>query len=122
MAKAPIDDTFIEAFTGIYCRVIVTADDKETLQKAAEDATATPSVVIGRTEGGIERYLSAKETPDGREGAILQFWGEINAKKTFQESLEKFEKELSFRIRKTSWLNPSPQSLTPCLNLKANLT
>lgn len=106
MTKPPIDNTFIEAFTGIYCRVILTADDKETLQKAAEDSTATPSVVIGRTEGGIERYLSAKETPDGREGAILQFWGEINAKKTFQESLDKFEKELSLRIRQDILVKP----------------
>ena len=106
MVKAPVDDTFIEAFTGIYCRVIVTADDKETLHKAAEDSTATPSVVIGRTEGGVERYLTPKETPDGREGAILQFWGEINPKKTFQESLEKFEKELSFRIRQDILVKP----------------
>jgi formylmethanofuran--tetrahydromethanopterin N-formyltransferase len=106
MVKAPIDDTFIEAFSGIYCRVIITADDKETLQKAAEDSTATPSVVIGRTEGGVERYLTAKETPDGREGAILQIWGEINPKKTFKESLEKFEKELSFRIRQDILVKP----------------
>jgi formylmethanofuran--tetrahydromethanopterin N-formyltransferase len=94
-----IDDTFIEAFAGIYCRVIVTADDVETLCKAASDSTATPSVVIGRTEGGVERYLSPDETPDKRVGAILQFWGEINPKKTFAESLKKFETELSYRIR-----------------------
>jgi len=85
-----IEDTFIEAFTGIYCRVIVTADDVETLCKAASDSTATPSVVIGRTEGGVETYLSEDETPDKRVGAVLQFWGEINPKKTFQESLKKF--------------------------------
>ena len=61
MPKAPIEDTFAEAFTGIFCRVIVTADDEETLRKAAEDSTATPSVVIGRTEGGVEKYLSQKK-------------------------------------------------------------
>ena len=66
MAKAEIEDTYAEAFTGIFCRVIVTADDEETLRKAAEDSTATPSVVIGRTEGGVEKYLSPKETPDKR--------------------------------------------------------
>ena len=59
--KAQIEDTFAEAFTGIFCRVIVTADDEETLRKAAEDSTATPSVVIGRTEGGVEKYLSQKK-------------------------------------------------------------
>jgi formylmethanofuran--tetrahydromethanopterin N-formyltransferase len=101
-----IDDTFIEAFEGIYCRVIVTADDVETLCKAASDSTATPSVVIGRTEGGVERYLNEEETPDGRVGAILQFWGEINPQKTFPESLKKFETELSYRIRQDILVKP----------------
>jgi formylmethanofuran--tetrahydromethanopterin N-formyltransferase len=106
MAKAQIDDTYAEAFSGILCRVIVTADDMDTLRRAAESSTATPSVVIGRTEGGIERYLTEKETPDKRKGAILQFWGEINPKKTFAESLEKFEKELSYRIRQDILVKP----------------
>lgn len=104
--KTLIYDTFSEAFQGIFCRLIVTADDEETLRAAAEDSTATPSVVIGRTEGGVERYLNYKETPDGREGVILQFWGEINSKKTFEESLRKFEKELSYRIRQDILVKP----------------
>jgi formylmethanofuran--tetrahydromethanopterin N-formyltransferase len=106
MAKAEIEDTYAEAFTGIFCRVIVTADDEETLRKAAENSTATPSVVIGRIEGGVEKYLSQKETPDKRNGAILQFWGEINPKKTFAESLKKFEIELSYRIRQDILVKP----------------
>jgi formylmethanofuran--tetrahydromethanopterin N-formyltransferase len=106
MTKPPIEDTFAEAFTGLFCRVIVTADDQETLRKAAEDSTATPSVVIGRTEGGVEKYLSPKETPDKRYGAILQFWGEINPKKTFEQSLKKFETELSYRIRQDILVKP----------------
>jgi formylmethanofuran--tetrahydromethanopterin N-formyltransferase len=106
MGKAQIEDTFAEAFTGIYCRIIVTADDKQTLRKAAEDSTATPSVVIGRTEGGVEKYLLPTETPDKRVGAILQFWGEINPKKTFEQSLQKFETELSYRIRQDILVKP----------------
>jgi formylmethanofuran--tetrahydromethanopterin N-formyltransferase len=104
--KALIEDTYAEAFTGIFCRVIVTADDEETLRRAAEDSTATPSVVIGRVEGGVEKYLSPKETPDKRKGAILQFWGEINPKKAFAESLKKFETELSYRIRQDILVKP----------------
>ena len=104
--KALIEDTYAEAFTGIFCRVIVTADDEETLRKAAENSTATPSVVIGRVEGGVEKYLSPKETPDKRKGAILQFWGEINPKKAFAESLKKFETELSYRIRQDILVKP----------------
>jgi len=106
MVKVPIEDTFAEAFTGIFCRLIVTADDEETLRKAAEDSTATPSVVIGRTEGGVEKYLSSKETLDKRVGAVLQFWGEINPNKTFEESLKKFETELSYRIRQDILVKP----------------
>lgn len=106
MGKALIEDTYAEAFSGLYSRVILTAEDKETVQKAAEDSTATPSVVIGRTEGGIEKYLTPKETPDNREGAVLQFWGEINPKKTFEQSLKKFEVELSYRIRQDILVKP----------------
>lgn len=104
--KVIIDDTFVEAFSGIFSRVIVTADDMETLTAAANDSTATPSVVIGRTEGGVERYLTEKETPDGRVGAIVQFWGELNEKKGFEKCLEKFEKELSYKIRQDILVKP----------------
>ena len=101
-----IEDTYAEAFDGIYCRVIVTADDEEILRKAAEDATATPSIVIGRTEGGIEKWLSEKETPDGRKGVILQFWGGIDERKPLEESIKKFEVELSYRIRQDILVKP----------------
>jgi formylmethanofuran--tetrahydromethanopterin N-formyltransferase len=104
--KELVEDTYAEAFEGIYCRVIVTADDEETLRKAALHATATPSIVIGRIEGGIERWLGIKETPDGRKGVILQFWGGIDSKKPFSESLKKFEIELSYRIRQDIIVKP----------------
>jgi formylmethanofuran--tetrahydromethanopterin N-formyltransferase len=106
MVKAQVEDTYAEAFEGIFCRVIVTADDAKTVRKAAEDASATPSVVIGRVEGGVERWLSKKETPDKRRGAVLQFWGQIDPKKTFGDSLKKFETELSYRIRQDILVKP----------------
>jgi formylmethanofuran--tetrahydromethanopterin N-formyltransferase len=104
--KADVEDTYAEAFEGIYCRVIVTADDDETLRGAAEDATATPSIVIGRVEGGVEEWLSPEETPDARKGAILQFWGAVDDKKPLEKSLEKFEAELSYRIRQDMLVKP----------------
>ncbi|MEM2336170.1 MAG: formylmethanofuran--tetrahydromethanopterin N-formyltransferase [Candidatus Bathyarchaeia archaeon] len=104
--KGLIEDTYAEAFEGIYCRVIVTADDEETLRKAALHATATPSIVIGRVEGGIEKWLSERETPDRRKGVVLQFWGGIDPKKPFSESLKKFEIELSYRIRQDILVKP----------------
>jgi formylmethanofuran--tetrahydromethanopterin N-formyltransferase len=104
--KAEIEDTYAEAFDGLYCRVIVTADDKEVLRRAANDATATPSIVIGRIEGGIEAWLSRKETPDGRKGAILQFWGGIEGGKPLDASIKKLEVELSYRIRQDILVKP----------------
>ncbi|MGB9842316.1 MAG: formylmethanofuran--tetrahydromethanopterin N-formyltransferase [Candidatus Bathyarchaeales archaeon] len=105
-AKPIVEDTYAEAFAGIFCRIIVTADDKRTVRSAAEDATATPSVVIGRVEGGIEKWLSKEETPDHREGALLQFWGAINPQTSFAASLKKFETELSYRIRQDILVKP----------------
>jgi len=104
--NAEIEDTYAEAFDGLYCRVIVTADDEEVLRRAAEDATATPSIVIGRIEGGIERWLGKKEAPDEREGAILQFWGEIDDGKPLDDSIKKLEVELSYRIRQDILVKP----------------
>ena len=106
VVKAEIEDTYAEAFAGIFCRVTVTADDESTLRRAAEDSTATPSAVIGRMEGGVEKWLSKNETPDQRKGAILQFWGEISRKTPFAETLKKFETELSYRIRQDILVKP----------------
>jgi formylmethanofuran--tetrahydromethanopterin N-formyltransferase len=106
VAKVEVEDTYAEAFTGIFCRVIVTADDSRTLRSAAEDSTTTPSVVIGRVEGGVEKWLSEKETPDQRKGAMLQFWGEMNRKASLADSLKKFETELSYRIRQDVLVKP----------------
>jgi formylmethanofuran--tetrahydromethanopterin N-formyltransferase len=104
--KAEIQDTYAEAFKGIFCRIIITADDARTLRSAAHNATATPSVVIGRVEGGIEKWLSPKETPDHRKGAILQFWGATDAKASLADCLKKFETELSYRIRQDILVKP----------------
>jgi formylmethanofuran--tetrahydromethanopterin N-formyltransferase len=104
--KAEIEDTYAEAFDGIVSRVIVTADHQEVLRRAAEDATATPSIVIGRIEGGIEKILDKQETPDVRNGAILQFWGGIDEGKSLEEDVKKFEAELSFRIRQDILVKP----------------
>jgi formylmethanofuran--tetrahydromethanopterin N-formyltransferase len=105
-AKVEIEDTYAEAFAGVFCRLILTADDEHTLRRAAEDSTATPSVVIGRVEGGIEKWLGESETPDKRKGAVLQFWGGLNPKKPFSNSLKKFEAELSYRIRQDILVKP----------------
>jgi formylmethanofuran--tetrahydromethanopterin N-formyltransferase len=104
--KDLIEDTYAEAFSGLYCRIIVTADDLETVEKAAEDATATPSGVIGRLDSGVERLLDKKETPDKRSGAILQFWKGLSRGRPVEDMLNRFEKELSYRIRQDILVKP----------------
>jgi formylmethanofuran--tetrahydromethanopterin N-formyltransferase len=94
-----VEDTYCEAFKGICCRVIVTAEDIETVRRAAYDATSTPGTVIGRVEGGVEAWLDADKTPDGRVGAILQFWYN-------KEDIPKFDVELSYRIRQDILVKP----------------
>ena len=111
-----VEDTYAEAFEGLYFRILVTADDKETLVRAAEDATATPSVVIGRIEGGIEQWVSKKETPDGRLGAILQFWSGIDEKKPLEESVRRFYREFSYRVRQDILVKPFTAVFDACQN------
>lgn len=95
---APIEDTYAEVFIGLCTRIIVTAKDDIRLKKAAYNSTALPSIVINRTEGGVERWLSPNETPDGRKGAILQYYGRYDPQAP-EKSLERFKRELSYRIR-----------------------
>jgi formylmethanofuran--tetrahydromethanopterin N-formyltransferase len=106
ISKDLVEDTFAEAFDAIYCRVIVTADDNNILKRAAEDATATPSGVIGRLDNGIERWLTREETPDKRKGAILQFWRGLDKGRPFEESIRRLEKEFSYRIRQDILVKP----------------
>lgn len=94
-----VDNTYAEAFSGIFCRALITADDEETLTRAAYDATSTPGAVIGRVEGGIESWVGPEHTPDGRIGALLQFW-------YGSDDVEKFEVELSYRIRQDILVKP----------------
>ncbi|MCW4042901.1 MAG: formylmethanofuran--tetrahydromethanopterin N-formyltransferase [Candidatus Bathyarchaeota archaeon] len=106
MGIEKLDETYAEAFEGIFIRIILTAEDLETLKAAAEECTSTPSIVIGRVEGGIERYLSEKETPDGRNGVIIQFWGGLDPSRPIEDSVKKFEIELSYRIRQDILVKP----------------
>lgn len=70
-----IDDTFAEAFNMRGTRVIITAQNLKWAYHAANAMTGFATSVIGcGVEAGIERELSAGETPDGRPGvSILMF-------------------------------------------------
>jgi formylmethanofuran--tetrahydromethanopterin N-formyltransferase len=107
-----IDDTYAEAFDGLFSRLLVTGErgltkkdtnspflENDPLRFAAYRATATPSTVVGRVEAGIEKWLSKNQTPDGREGVVIQYWGMYDREKSLKEQVEKFYKEMSIRIR-----------------------
>jgi len=70
-----IDDTFAEAFNMRGTRVIITAQNLKWAYHAASAMTGFATSVIGcGVEAGIERELSAEETPDNRPGvSILMF-------------------------------------------------
>ncbi len=92
---AIIDDTYCEAFEGLCCQLLITAQDAEFLNRAANAFTALPSTVFGDAEGGIVRWLSEKETIDGRLGAIVQLWVTGTSKK----ATAKFYTQLGRRMR-----------------------
>ena len=114
LLESVLDDTYAEAFSGIYCRMMVTADDNQTLIRAAYDATATPGTVIGRVEGGIESWLGEEETPDGRKGVLLQFWYE-------KDDIRKFEVELSYRIRQDILVKPFTRVFDATVNIEGKI-
>jgi formylmethanofuran--tetrahydromethanopterin N-formyltransferase len=107
-----VEDTFAEAFPGLYTRLLITAErgttpedrsapeiEYDELRLAAYRSTATPSVVVGRVEAGIEKWLTRKQTPDKREGVIVQFWGKFDEEDDTAKQVERFYKEMSIRIR-----------------------
>ena len=94
-----VEDTFFEAFEGKYVRALITGPTKEIVKRAAYDSTSTPSSVIGRVEGGVEGFLDESETPDGRFGAVVQYW-------LGGDDVEKFAFELSYRLRQDILVKP----------------
>ncbi|RME32545.1 MAG: formylmethanofuran--tetrahydromethanopterin N-formyltransferase [Gammaproteobacteria bacterium] len=70
-----IDPTFAEAFPMKATRMIITATNLKWATIAAQTLTGfATSVIACGCEAGIERELSAEETPDGRPGvSVLMF-------------------------------------------------
>ncbi len=71
-----IQETFAEAFGMSYVRLLVTAHDAHWLDAAVREATGYSSSVIAcDAEAGLERWISADATPDGRPGASVLMFG-----------------------------------------------
>ncbi|ABR55816.1 formylmethanofuran--tetrahydromethanopterin N-formyltransferase [Methanococcus aeolicus] len=68
-----IEDTFAEAFPIWVSRVLITAATEKLAKIAATEATGFGcSVIMCPAEAGIEKYVPATETPDGRPGYIIE--------------------------------------------------
>jgi formylmethanofuran--tetrahydromethanopterin N-formyltransferase len=71
-----IEDTFAEAFGMRYTRLVITAADDYWLDAALREFTGySASVIACDAETGVERRLSAEETPDRRPGASVLVFG-----------------------------------------------
>ncbi len=70
-----IDDTFAEAFDMRATALVITADSARWARQAALTMTGFATSVIGcGCEAGIDRELTARQTPDGRPGVrVLLF-------------------------------------------------
>ena len=67
-----IEDTFAEAFTMRVARIVITGHSNRWVRAAALKLTGFATSVIGcKVEAGVERELTAKETPDGRPGTSI---------------------------------------------------
>ncbi len=121
---ATVEDTYCEAFEGLVVQLQITAQDQEFLNRATNAFTALPSTVFGDAEGGIVRWLTEKETIDGRQGAIVQLWVTGTGKK----SQAKFYDQLGRRIRQGILVVPTtavfdyfPKDVDTKFNMMSNV-
>jgi formylmethanofuran--tetrahydromethanopterin N-formyltransferase len=71
-----IEDTFAEAFKMRAARAIVTAETRAWARTAGTVVTGYATSVIGcDAEAGVEAELAPEETPDGRPGVSVLFFG-----------------------------------------------
>ena len=92
---ATIDDTYAEAFRSIYSSVLITARDDYWLDMAWRAATGNASsTILCDCEAGLDRYVAAAGTPDGRPGAVVQF----HVPRFHKDRLERLERSLLIRI------------------------
>ncbi|GAA4439627.1 formylmethanofuran--tetrahydromethanopterin N-formyltransferase [Bremerella cremea] len=76
LGNTQIVDTFAEAFGMVYTRLIITAFDDHWLMAAANELCGYGSSVIAcDAEVGIEHFLTADQSPDGRPAVSILAFG-----------------------------------------------
>jgi formylmethanofuran--tetrahydromethanopterin N-formyltransferase len=100
MSRAPVEDTYAEAFKSIYAEVLITARDRTWLDHAVNAATGNgSSTILCDCEAGLDRYVGpggdeSFATPDGRPGAIIQ----LHVPRFRKDRVEALEHSLLVRI------------------------
>ncbi len=107
---AVIDDTYAEAFRSIYAEILITARDRVWLDHAVNNAVGNASSsILCDCEAGLDHYVNADSTPDGRPGAIVQF----HVPRFRKDRAEALERSLLVRISQNVLTCPT----TACFNL-----
>lgn len=75
LGDVEIEETFAEAFPMYSTRFLITAKNKKWALTAARVATGfATSIIMSPAEAGIEALVPAKNTPDGRQGVLVQIY------------------------------------------------
>lgn len=99
LENTEIVDTFAELFSAYYARVLITADNEKWALAAAQATTGFgTSIIMSPAEAGIEKFIEAEKTPDGRPGYVIQIW---HVKK------DKLEEQLLKRISQCTMTCPT---------------
>jgi formylmethanofuran--tetrahydromethanopterin N-formyltransferase len=108
--RAEIEDTYAEAFRSIYAEVLITARDRVWLDHAVHAVTGNASSsILCDCEAGVDRYLDAAQTPDGRPGAVVQF----HVPRFHKDRAQRLERALLVRLSQNVLTCPT----AACLNL-----
>jgi len=92
---AAIDDTYAEAFRSIYAAILITARDRDWLDRAVRAATGNASsTILCDCEAGLDHYVSQYDSIDGRPGAIVQF----HVPRFYKDREQRLERSLLVRI------------------------
>ena len=104
-----IDNKSCECSEGLYVEFLITAKNRydpekhgnrinmDPLSSAAFRSTATPAIVVGWPESGIVGWTD--DTPDGRDGVIIQMWTACPEGVPIENVIAKFYEKFSIKIR-----------------------
>jgi formylmethanofuran--tetrahydromethanopterin N-formyltransferase len=115
MSRAPVEDTYAEAFRSLYAELLITARDRTWLEHALHAVTGNgSSTILCDCEAGLDRYVgpggdASFATPDGRPGAVIQ----LHVPRFRKDRVEALERSLLVRISQNVLTCPT----AACFNL-----